>query len=158
METKHRKPKLKIGDTFAGGQVTIIEAQMEGHGPGRGWRYLVQCRCGRTRLAKAYQLTSGRVQGCRVCDPPRSKSKITAAVGKTKLKPEIRAMVDAAYKRHVDACRKNGIPPESYDRIAGEIQEWPDLGEDTTPDWTEVRAGAVNWHYRQYDAPVQSER
>lgn len=48
-------------------------------------RWHCQCDCGNTRDVEAYGLTSGRVQKCSVCTPPRSpgRPRLDDLVGKT---------------------------------------------------------------------------
>lgn len=155
---KHRKPKFEIGDTFAGGQIKIIRLERCPRGRGVGWRYIVECKCGNERPADSYQLTSRAVKGCLTCDPPKPKVKIKSGERKLKLSRQVLSLIDAAWQRHLQACRRTGCDPEPYAKIAAEIQEWPDLAENDSLSPDDLRESATIWNYRQYEAPVQNER
>jgi hypothetical protein len=65
-----------------------------------------------------------------------------------------RAKVEAVVRRHVEACLKNGFPPENIDRVYLEAVEIVDLEAlFPEPDVREARDWEPLRHYDQYVSP-----
>ena len=71
-----------------------------------------------------------------------------------RLDKEKRDKVEAVVRRHVEACLKNGFPPENIDRVYLEAVEIVDLEAlFPEPETQEVRDWEPLRHYDQYVSP-----
>ena len=71
-----------------------------------------------------------------------------------RLSKDKREKVDAIVRRHVNACHKNGFPPENIDRVYIEAAELVDLEElHPEPVVEEIRDWEPARHYDQYVSP-----
>ncbi len=70
------------------------------------------------------------------------------------LSKDKRNKVEAVVRRHVEACRKNGFPPENIDRVYLEAAEIVNL-EALFPEPVveEIRDWEPHRHYDQYVSP-----
>jgi len=70
------------------------------------------------------------------------------------LSKDKRNKVEAVVRRHVEACLKNGFPPENIDRVYLEAVEIVDLEAlFPEPQVEEVRDWEPHRHYDQYVSP-----